>query len=141
MANRITVTLHELVAGLDGYADELLRAKYGSSFGEFQYLAVLAEQGTIDITTLARCLNLTKAAVSKRVPALVAADLIETSNDPANARRVLLTLTPRAADLVERAGGELDAGFTELLDDEPPVDAEALHQLLRTLLARISEKE
>ena len=71
MTERITVTLHELVAGLDGYADALLIHKYGTTFGEFSYLAVLA-QGTVDITTLARRLNLTKAAVSKRVPALVA---------------------------------------------------------------------
>ena len=45
MAERITVTLHELVAGLDGYADAVLMHKYGTTFGEFSYLAVLA-QGT-----------------------------------------------------------------------------------------------
>ena len=140
MAERITVTLHELVAGLDGYADTVLVQKYGTTFGEFSYLSVLAH-GTVDITTLARRLNLTKAAVSKRVPALVAAGWVVTSGDPSNARRVLLSLTPRAVDLVDRAGGELDAGFTALLDAHPPIDAAALHAMLRTLLARISQKD
>ena len=141
MATRITVTLHELVAGLDAYADAVLRAKHGSTFGEFHYLAVLGGLGTVDITTLADCMNLTKAAVSKRVPALVASGLVRTSNDPANARRVLLSLTPRAAELVDRAGGELDATFTALLDDDPPIDPEALHDVLRTLLTRIQQKD
>ena len=140
MPERITVTLHDLVAGLDGYADALLIHKYGTTFGEFSYLAVLA-QGTVDMTTLARRLNLTKAAVSKRVPALVASGWVETSSDPSNARRVLLSLTPRAMDLVDRAGGELDAGFTALLEAHPPIDAEALHAVLRTLLDRISHKD
>jgi len=141
MAERITVTLHELIVGLDSYADAVLRSRYATTFSEFQYLATLAELGTVDITTLAECLLLTKAAVSKRVPALVDAGWIQTSRDPRNARRVLLSLTPRAVELVDRAGGELDRSFTEMVDDDPPIDAHGLHTALHTLLHRISQKE
>ena len=71
----------------------------------------------------------------------MASGWVETSSVPSNARRVLLSLTPRAMDLVDRAGGELDAGFTALLEAHPPIDAEALHAVLRTLLDRISQKD
>jgi len=141
MAERLSVTLHELVSALDSYADAVLRDRYDTTFSEFQYLATLAEVGTVDMTALAQCLVITRAAVSKRVPALVAAGWIQTSRDPANARRVLLSLTPRAVDLVDRAGGELEASVHSLIDEPPPVDADLLHSSLRTLLARISERE
>lgn len=113
MAERITVTLHELVAELDIYADAHLREHHGVSYNLFELLATLAETAPIDITGLARCLRVTKAAVSKRVPALVADGWI--TADGGEARRIVLGLTPRGADLVRIAGGELEAEFAGML--------------------------
>ncbi|MBN9213764.1 MAG: transcriptional regulator [Microbacterium sp. SCN 70-200] len=146
MASRITVTLHELVAELDVYADGVLHARYGVSFNLFEFLATLAERGPIDITGLAHCLRITKAAVSKRVPALVADGWIRA--DRGNGRRVVLSLTPKGADLVQRAGGELEAEFTEMLADprlDPAVspgaiDTTLLNTHLTTLTAIVLEK-
>ena len=42
MAERITVTLHELVAELDIYADAHLREHHGVSYNLFELLATLA---------------------------------------------------------------------------------------------------
>lgn len=113
MAERITVTLHELVAELDIYADAHLREHHGVSYNLFELLATLAETAPIDITGLARCLRVTKAAVSKRVPALVADGWI--TADGGEGRRIVLGLTPRGADLVRIAGGELEAEFAGML--------------------------
>ena len=113
MAERITVTLHELVAELDIYADAHLREHHGVSYNLFELLATLAETAPIDITGLARCLRVTKAAVSKRVPALVADGWI--TADGGEGRRIVLGLTPRSADLVRIAGGELEAEFAGML--------------------------
>ena len=113
MAERITVTLHELVAELDIYADAHLREHHGVSYNLFELLATLAETAPIDITGLARCLRVTKAAVSKRVPALVADGWI--TADGGEGRRIVLGLTPRGADLVRIAGGELEAKFAGML--------------------------
>ncbi len=113
MAERITVTLHELVAELDIYADAHLREHHGVSYNLFELLATLAETAPIDITGLARCLRVTKAAVSKRVPALVADGW--TTADGGEGRRIVLGLTPRGADLVRIAGGELEAEFAGML--------------------------
>ncbi|WP_336631038.1 MULTISPECIES: MarR family winged helix-turn-helix transcriptional regulator [unclassified Microbacterium] len=139
MAERITVTLHELVAELDIYADARLRERHGVSFNLFELLATLAETAPIDITGLARCLRVTKAAVSKRVPALVADGWI--TADGGEGRRIVLALTPRGAELVRRAGGELEAEFAGMLTElreapasaDDPIDAEALNAHLTRL--------
>jgi len=115
MADRVTVTLHELVGELDLFADAWLRTRYGVSFNLFEVLAALAERAPIDITGLAHCLRITKAAVSKRVPALVADGWITAT--PGAGRRIVLALTARGADLVHTAGGELEAEFAEMLTD------------------------
>ena len=138
MAERITVTLHELVAELDIYADAHLREHHGVSYNLFELLATLAETAPIDITGLARCLRVTKAAVSKRVPTL--ADGWITA-DGGEGRRIVLGLTPRGADLVRIAGGELEAEFAGMLAemrDGPasagdPIDDGALNAHLARL--------
>lgn len=139
MAERITVTLHELVAELDIYADARLRERHGVSFNLFELLATLAETAPIDITGLARCLRVTKAAVSKRVPALVADGWI--TADGGEGRRIVLALTPRGSELVRRVGGELEAEFAGMLTElreapasaDDPIDTEALNAHLTRL--------
>lgn len=115
MAARLTVTLHELVGELDLFADAWLRQKHGVSFNLFEILATLAERAPIDITGLAHCLRVTKAAVSKRVPTLVADGWITAT--AGEGRRIVLELTPTGAELVRIAGGELEVEFTQMLAD------------------------
>lgn len=146
MAERITVTLHELVAELDHYADARLRENYGVSYNLFEFLAALAELQPIDITGLARCLSISKAAVSKRVPSMVEEGWISTISG--GGRRIMLNLTGKGAELVQRAGGELDREFVEILSDprlDPEhtpgaLEPEAFHNHLRTLTQVILEQ-
>lgn len=144
MADRITVTLHNLVSLMDSYADEVLRSAHGISFSQFEFLAAVAELQPVDITTLARCLFVTKAAVSKRVPSLVSDGWIVASDDPHHGRRVLLTLTPRALQLVVQAGGGLDDEFTALFADSrlgaDGIDVARLNHQLETLIHLVIEK-
>ena len=104
MADRITVTLHELVSLIDTYAEGVLQRDHGMTFGEFRYLATLAELDGPDVTELARCMGLTKAAVSKRLPHLEGAGWVRRRADPAHGRRVILELTPEGATVVDLAG-------------------------------------
>lgn len=146
MADRITITLHELVAELDIYADAVLQQRHGVSFNLFEFLATLAEVGPVDVTGLARCLRVTKAAVSKRLPGLVDDGWIRT--EAGTGRRVVLSLTDKGHALVQRAGGELEAEFTEMLADprlDPEVspgaiDAGRLNSHLATLTTIVLEK-
>lgn len=141
MADRITDTLHHLMAQIDGYADGLLRERHGITYSQFEFLAELAFRQPVDISTLARRLFVTKAAVSKRTPSLVEAGLIETF--PAAGRRVMLQLTAHGAGLVRRASEELDDEFRALLAHPAlaGVDVDRLHSDLRTILALVSGKD
>lgn len=144
VAERITFTLHHLVGALDAYADGVLLARHGVTFNHFHFLAVLSEEEPVDMTTLAACLGITKAAVSKRVPSLVRDGWIATSSEPGSGRRVLLSLTSRGADLVRLAGGELDLEFREMWHeaelDGDTIDIARTNRLLEALIERVQQR-
>ena len=118
MSDRLTFTLHELIAELDAYADGVLRSGYGVSFNHFQFLAVLADTEPTDMTTLARCLGVTKAAVSKRVPGLVDGSWIEAGSPVGAARTepvdVLGEVGPEPPEGLERRRVALGVGDARL---------------------------
>ncbi|WP_395245639.1 MarR family winged helix-turn-helix transcriptional regulator [Agromyces sp. MMS24-K17] len=142
LGDRVTVTLHLLVDRLDAFADQHLRSRFGMTYSQFMVLAVLAgiqRPGHPDLTELAECLHITKAAVSKRLPSFVAAGWVRTMPDPADARRLVVALTDDGLDLVVRATADLDESFTDLFDDAE-FDLGALHRDLGTLLALLDQK-
>lgn len=143
VSERITFTLHELISAVDAHADAVLRARYGVSFNHFQFLAILADVEPSDMTTLAACLGITKAGVSKRVPALVAEGWI--ASQPGSGRSILLSLTPKGAALVRDAGGVLEQEFTGLLGDpalaDDPIDVPRLNRQLVALTALVQQQE
>ncbi|MCD1572498.1 MULTISPECIES: MarR family winged helix-turn-helix transcriptional regulator [Agromyces] len=138
LGDRLTVTLHHLSTLMQQFGDRFLRERFGVSHAQFVFIATLATIAPPpDITTLAECLGITKAAVSKRVPGLVEAGLVTTSTDAANARRVLLEPTPAALQLIERAGPALDAAFSGLLAGVDGVELGSLHRDLALLVAHL----
>lgn len=136
MSDRLTYTLHELVAEMDAYADAYLARHHGVSYNLFELLVVLVENAPTDITGLARCLGVSKAAVSKRLPTL-SEWVIAT---PSTGRRILLTPTERAHALVAEAGWELDTHFAAMFadsrrDDDPRPLAQVATELNDQLVA------
>ena len=144
MSDRLTFTLHELLAELDAFADAALRSGYGVTFNHFQFLAVLYDAEPADMTTLARYLGVTKAAVSKRVPALVEDGWITAQSPRGAGRSILLSLTPKSTELVRDAGGMLERHFAAMLADpalgDDPIDAPRLNAQLVALTAFIQQQ-
>jgi len=132
MDHRITASLHELVYAMDGYADRVLLRRFGIDRNLFAFLAPLA-RGPMDVTRLAESLNLTKAAVSKRVRPLEEEGWLVTSADPSNRRRVVLSLAPHAQALVAEAGHLLESRFADLLAGAL-IDPETFKRHLRGLI-------
>jgi DNA-binding MarR family transcriptional regulator len=141
MSDRLSFTLHELVAEIDAYADTVLQAEYGIGYNHFQFLAILAGVEPTDMTRLAHCLGVTKAAVSKRVPALVADGWITTDSPAGSGRSILLSLTEKGDALVRTAGARLERDFAEMLAAPAfaadPIDAPRLNAQLNTFVAFI----
>ncbi|WP_307858145.1 MarR family winged helix-turn-helix transcriptional regulator [Cellulomonas fulva] len=139
LGDRLTVTLHHLVDVLDEYADGLLSREYGVSLSQYLFLAVLCDLDSPDITTLARCLRVSKAAVSKRVGSFVDAGWVRTSDDPGHGRRVVLHPTAAGTRLVATAGERLEAEFTAKFARVTHVDLAALHTDLKVVLATLQD--
>lgn len=143
LGDRITVTLHALVERIDAFADHMLRAQFRITYSQFFFLAVLSSierPGHPDVTEMAECLGVSKAAVSKRLTSFVDAGWITLPGDPANARRVVLALTPAARELVANAAAALDASFTEHFSRITSVDLVALHDDLKTVIRVLDEQ-
>lgn len=134
LGNRLTVTLHHLVGVVDEYADDLLVRDHGVTLSQYVFLATLSDLDRPDVTGLARCLRVTKAAVSKRVASFVRAGWVRTLSDPAHARRVVLDLTPSGRELVRVAGQHLEDEVTAAFAHATQIDLTALHDDLTTVL-------
>ncbi|QNO38371.1 winged helix-turn-helix transcriptional regulator [Protaetiibacter sp. SSC-01] len=130
----IAVTLHELVYRIDGFAEELVREHFGISYSQYHFLAVTSTLDEPDVTTLAECLMVSKAAVSKRLDGLVKDGWIELGSDPHHARRVIVNLTPTAQRLVGDATAMLEREFAAALHELPAGETDELNERLRAIL-------
>lgn len=131
------MTVHDVVREMDALADHILRTKYGVGVGLFSFLTPLGGR-ELDLTHLAKALNLTRAAASKRVPQLVRDGWVTTSSDPNHKRRVLVSLTPKAAAMVEEGTAILSWGFDRMVS-QFGVDGTALNRELRIVAQRLHE--
>lgn len=141
MDARFTYSLHHLVAEMDAHADRILAARYdGLTFSQFMFLAVLEDGQPLDVTHMAQCLGVSKAAVSKRVPGLVAQGYIHASADPAHGRRVVLTLSDEGARLAREAGDVLDTELTRLFTGRDDLDLTRTHADVELMLDVLRRK-
>ena len=140
MSDRITYSLNHLVTAINAYADRVLTDRWGLTFSEFTFLAVLEDGQPLDITHMAECLGVSKAAVSKRVPGLRAKGYVQTVADPANARRVVLTLTDEGTRLAHEAGGVLDAELTRMFEGRDDLELDRTHADVLLMLEAVLSK-
>ena len=137
LAGDLTVTLHHLVDVVAEYADDVLTRRHGVTFSQYVFLHVLADLDHPDVTSLARCLRVTKAAVSKRVGGFVDAGWLRTLDDPSHGRRVLLELTDAGRRLVAHARADLEEELAAAFGGSTTVDPRALHTDLTALLTTV----
>ncbi|MDE0571875.1 MarR family transcriptional regulator [Demequina sp. B12] len=142
MSDKLTFTLHEAVSVIDRAAEQFLQREYGVSGPIFVLLATCEEVEPTDVTSLAQCLSISKAAVSKRLPGLERDGWITLGKDPANARRVVITLTDKSRDVVRRAGAELEGRFAAVFNDPRAahIDPQALNRDLGIITQILLEK-
>ncbi len=131
----ITASLHKLVFAMDRYADIQLRRQFGIDHNLFVFLSPLLGT-TMDVTGLAASLNLTKAAVSKRVPILERDSWVLTGHDPTHRRRVMVALTPKGEAFVASAGALLGGRFGAMLAGLS-IDADRLDNDLQEMVAAV----
>jgi DNA-binding MarR family transcriptional regulator len=132
---RLTFTLHHLVAVLDRHADAILRRELGMTYSQFLFLVTLDGAEGVDGTTLARHLDVSRAAVSKRLPWFTDRALVEVRDDPHHGRRTRLFLTDAGRTLARTAADTLEDALQAPARSDLDVDLDALHRDLDALLA------
>lgn len=135
--DRITFTLHHLVNELDRIADGILRREFALTYSQFLFLVSLQEKGTLDVTSLARALGVSKAAVSKRVPWFQERQLVEIEGDTNSSRRVLISISSSGEKLVTEAASVLDSTFISQASQFHGFNLDELHHNLQEMLGQI----
>lgn len=111
----------------------------GLPMAQLKALVALASAGGVSVTGLARSLAIGEPAASQLVEQLVRRGFAERTPDPNDRRRVVVTVTPRGADLV----GELQQGrrqhveqwLSAMDDDDVDALARGLNALMRVVRA------
>ena len=115
--------------------DALAEAGFGDMPPSGGYVLGLIAPGGTPLRDVISDLGVSKQTASELVDTLVVRAYLERTADPADGRRVLLTLTDRgssASDAVSAAAGEVDARLTAI------VGAERMAHTKETLAALLS---
>lgn len=139
----LTYMLHEVIARMDHRADTVLRSELGISFNLFQFLAIVADEEPTDVTELASCLYISKAAVSKRLPSLTDEGWLTVCPDPEHGRRLRIQLTEKGRDVIVTGNALLEKTLSEVLgeDNVDPAELARFHGFLTTLNTRLLDTE
>ncbi len=113
-------------------------AKYGLNIWAYEVLSTLRRQGApfrLSPTELSKAAMLSSGAMTNRLDRLEASRLIKRIPDPNDRRGLLIELTPKGQEVVDRA---VEARFNEATESVTVLSASehrTLIQLLRKLLA------
>lgn len=141
MSDKLSFTLHELVWELDHAADAITRERFGITGPQFVFLATLADVEPTDMTGLAECLGVTKAAVSKRAPRLIEAGWVTATPQPGPGRQTMLALTDSGRELTSEAGKDLEEELARVasLSQSHGIDLAAINDQLNTLIGLLRQ--
>jgi DNA-binding MarR family transcriptional regulator len=132
----VVLRIQALEKVLGDQAAELLR-DFGLHWWQYDVLATLRRQGEpfrMTASDLAQASRLSSGAMTNRIDRLERAGLVRRAPDSADGRRVLVQLTERGQDLVERAMTARFEIAAEALSCLRPQQRRQLSDLLRRVL-------
>ncbi len=115
-------------------------AQHGLNAAGFDVLATLRRSPAPHALTageLTGSMMITSGTMTNRIDQLVKAGLVVRKSDAADARRILVKLTPKGKRLIDKAVAEHVENQTGLLEGLDASEREVLDGLLRKLLASI----
>jgi len=133
----LTQSLHALMRELDAAAEDVLRTEFDLTHSQLAFLMPLLQHGELDVSSLAAANRVSNAAVSKRIAWFVDRGLIRAGHPAGDAKRVVLTLTPRGRRVTTAASQRLASGLEHLLSGWPERKRLAFHQLVLEVTSTI----
>jgi DNA-binding MarR family transcriptional regulator len=128
------------LARAGGDATAAAYARSDLTRGDFDVLATLRRSGAdrpLSPSALSATLMLTSGGMTQRIDRLERAGLVRRSPDPADRRALLVSLTERGAQVVDRAVEDGLAAEQRLLAGIPPERRREVDAMLRELLAAV----
>ena len=105
-------------------------ADLGITPAQYAVLVVLRADATLDQSSVARAIGLDKVTVSLLLRGLEARGLVERRPVPDNRRKLALTLTPAALELLQRSRAPTETAYEKLM---APLDGAQRQQLIDSL--------
>lgn len=139
LPHRFFALLHKAVFATDRHAN-LLLSKQDSYFSDFLILNALLSCEDPSQQNIAKYLNLTPAAVSRRIDALVARGLAKRTEDPNSRRTNRIALTKSGKDEIEQMQKVLGKGFKKQVASLTQKEMHATCKVLETLLHSFNNK-
>jgi MarR family transcriptional regulator for hemolysin len=134
---RFLQMLHKTVYVFDRYADRLLADNRKGTFSQLLILTAIARCKAASQQKLAEFLNLTPAAVSRQIDALVTAGFIIREDDPHNRRTHVIRLTPAGEKKYTAMKTALLNTFKEKIDAVDQLELERASKTLECVLAAL----
>jgi DNA-binding MarR family transcriptional regulator len=105
----------------------------------FPVIFAVGRHEPVRVADAAEVAGINPSTMSRHAGALERMGAIERRLDPQDGRGMLLALTPKGTEAVDRMYAELDALFAELLGDWKPGELETFADLLERFVTRIVE--
>ncbi len=127
--------LHRFAFLLERRTDQALQEKLGLSFSQCMILRSLKLNPECSQHCIAKCRDLTQAAVSRQVDALKKKKLIVRKENEKNRREHMLSMTAKGVEVLEEALRIMQKTFDAAFKPVPAADASQLEHALDLLLS------
>ncbi len=128
--------IHEWVFQLENRY--MIKSGVGAAFGEFSFAQIRAlkyvkSREQVSITELADLLNVSAPSASTMVERLVEKGVLVRKPDPADRRKVIVTISPDMGATTEKIEKEIFVKFVDLVDKVGPEIADDWHRVLERI--------
>lgn len=113
---RFLQSAHKMVYAVDRGADRLLKERFNASFSQFMVLMAIDCCTKPSQQDIAQFMDLTPAAVSRQIDALVKSGSISRKPDPENRRSHMIALTPKGKSRMIEMKQVLLSSFASSVD-------------------------
>ena len=132
--------LHALVQMMDRRAGQILQAEQGISYRQFLVLMMVAHMGESSQRTVADCLGVTAAAISRQIEALCDEGWLKRNPNPESRREHVLSLTPSGKTKVLKAKSLLASRFDALMEQYSAAEIETFNHVLDGLTQTLQQR-
>jgi DNA-binding MarR family transcriptional regulator len=107
---------------------------YNLNKNQNKAILIIGSVGEIMPTTLGKCLDLQKGSLTSMIDALEKEELVCRRGDPADRRKILISLTEKGMSYRKWLTGELEKEYSDVMNRLAEADIVAYQESLKTMI-------